>query len=116
MLNIDGIVKTHSNNPKRNRGRKGKARHGDPKHGRTERSTPSEKASRVHQRLVVSVYGRDQFDKVDKAREATVTLYTRVVDGIIESVHDRLKRFSNEASGGVSADAPSYALRSVTPA
>lgn len=111
------IVESKPNtNPKRNRKRSGKARHGDPKHNRPERTMPSERASRVHQRLVVSVYGRDQHDKVDKAREATVTLFTRVVDGVIESVHDRLKRFSNEASHGVAADAPSYALRSVSPA
>jgi hypothetical protein len=114
QLVLRNKVKAHTTNPKRNRAGKrgGKARRGD--HGRSERTTPSEALSRVHQVLHLTVYGRDNHDRPVEALATTVTLYTRRNnDGIIESVHDRLKRFSDEASSGVAADAPSYKLNSV---
>lgn len=69
--------------------------------------------SRVHHKIVVAVFGNTN-GKVDKSVIHTVELYTGVNrDGFIESVHDRHKRFLDECTGGVPADAPATQIKSV---
>ena len=67
-------------------------------------NTLTEKSSRAHMRIKLNVYGhtKDSFGnpRLDRSKVTTVTLYTgENLDGTIESIHDRIKRFLTEITG-----------------
>jgi hypothetical protein len=58
--------------------------------------------TRSHHKITVAVFGRKKDGSVDKDIIHTVELFTGTNrEGFIESVHDRMRRFAEEASGTI---------------
>lgn len=71
---------------------------------------------RTHHKITLGVFGRTPAGKVDKSVVHKVTLFTARKQGVIESVHDRVSRFIEEATGSKgAAEAPAYQIMGVNP-